>query len=104
MDSNKEPEVVVEEVGTIQEEPRTMSLQDALRIEVARLGNLTFNTEEVKKFGVPIATTVENLNFYINSLDQAEREARAASAKIDDSTIEEVKRYEEADSDGHADS
>ena len=98
---------MADNIKMVQEEPRTMSLQDALRIEVARLGGLTFNTEEVKKFGVPIATTVENLNFYIDSLDQAEREAQAAqatSAKIDDSTIEEARRYEEGDSDGCADS
>lgn len=100
-------------MGNTQEQQPTITLQDALRQDIARLNSLTYNNDEVTKFGIPIRTVRDNLMQYVEVLDNAEREANMAKAAanpsqpvIDDATIAEVARYEneEDEQSGQSDS
>lgn len=78
-----------------QEQPKTISIQDSMRNDIARLNMLTYNSDEIKKFGIVITTVRDNLMQYVEVLDNAEREANMAKATANPShPVIDVARYE----------
>ena len=92
----------------VQEEPREIKLQDALQMDVDRLDTLTYNNDELKKFGIVVTTVRDNLKSYIQLLNDIERKALAEQAQketepvVSAEAIAEVKRFEEAEQDGNS--
>ena len=64
-----------------QEQPQTISIQDSMRNDIARLNMLTYNSDEIKKFGIVITTVRDNLMAYVEVLDANAQENAQKNAQ-----------------------
>ena len=91
-------------IEMVQEVPQKLTVQQVLNDCISKLNELEYKGEEVVKFGFLIQTViVPNIRSCVEAMDESERKAREEAAKanpIDEETIAEVKRYEEAEQDG----
>lgn len=107
------------------QEEQTVTVLDVINDCIGRLDTLTYNNEEVKKFGIVIGTVRDNLLVCANAMSIAERKAteekllkesvqelaekckankeqEASEPVVSAEAIAEVKRYEEGVQDGNA--
>ena len=91
-------------IEMVQEVPQKLTVQQVLNDCISKLNELEYKGEEVVKFGFVIQTIViPNIRTCVNALDESEKKAREEAARanpIDEETIAEVKRFEEAEQDG----
>ena len=96
------------------QEEQTVTVLDVIDDSIRRLDTLTYNNEEVVKFGITISTVRKNLFTAFVAMCEADRKAAAEAEQAkqeapadepkDDlaEAIAEVKRYEEGVQDGNA--
>ena len=102
----------IELVQEAPQEEKTVTVLDVIDDSIRRLDTLTYNNEEVVKFGITISTVRKNLFTAFVAMCEADRKAaEAAEAKkaqeatgpvVSAEAIAEVKRYEEGVQDGNA--
>ena len=94
------------------QEERTVTVLDVIDDSIRRLDTLTYNNEEVVKFGITISTVRKNLFTAFVAMCEADRKAaeeaeakktqEASEPVVSAEAIAEVKRYEEGVQDGNA--
>ena len=92
----------LELVQEMPQEEQTVTVLDVINDCIGRLDTLTYNNEEVKKFGIVIGTVRDNLFACATAMVMAERKAKHDAPAVDAETIAEVKRFEEAEQDGNS--
>lgn len=96
---------MADNIEMVQEVPQEkVTVQQVLNDCVSKLNELEYKGDEVVKFGFLIQTIIiPNIRSCVEAMNESERKAMEEATKacpIDEETIAEVKRYEEAEQDG----